>query len=87
MVGHLAVLDEAGDPAYNGTPTHPATPGLYFNGFRVRLSCQLGLMRIEARRIARDAARLLRGRGRSSAAHIRSAGDHVELDVEPRAGL
>jgi putative flavoprotein involved in K+ transport len=64
LVGHLDVLDEAGEPVYNGAPGNPSTPGLYFNGYRTLMSSQLGLMRIQARRIAREAARLVaRSRG------------------------
>jgi cation diffusion facilitator CzcD-associated flavoprotein CzcO len=57
LVGHLGVLDDAGLPLVNGAPGDPRTPGLYFNGFRVRLSCQLGLMRIQGKKIAREVAR------------------------------
>jgi hypothetical protein len=61
LVGHLGTLDETGHPTHNGVPADPRTPGLYFNGFRTLLSGQLRLMRIQARRIARDAAGRLRG--------------------------
>jgi hypothetical protein len=57
LVGHLGVLDPAGSPTYNGVPADPRTPGLYFNGYRTLLSGQLRLMRMQARRIARHAAR------------------------------
>jgi putative flavoprotein involved in K+ transport len=57
LVGHLGVLNEAGEPERNGAPCDPHAPGLYFNGYRVRLSCQLGLMRIQGRKIARAIAR------------------------------
>jgi putative flavoprotein involved in K+ transport len=56
LVGHLGVLNEEGEPEHNGAPGDPRTPGLYFNGYRVRLSCQLGLMRIQAKKIAREVA-------------------------------
>jgi hypothetical protein len=57
LVGHLGVLDAAGHPTHNGVPANAATPGLYFNGYRTLLSGQLRLIRIQARKIARDAAR------------------------------
>jgi putative flavoprotein involved in K+ transport len=57
MVGHLDVLDNEGIPRYIGAPGNPETPGLYFNGYRTMMSSQLGPMRIDARRIAREVAR------------------------------
>jgi putative flavoprotein involved in K+ transport len=57
LVGHLGVLDADGEPRFNGAPGNPETPGLYFNGYRTRISSQLGLMRTQARRIAREVAR------------------------------
>jgi putative flavoprotein involved in K+ transport len=56
LVGHLGVLNDAGEPRHNGVPRHPDTPGLYFNGYLTALWSQLGPMRIEARRIARAIA-------------------------------
>jgi putative flavoprotein involved in K+ transport len=56
MVGHLGVLNEEGEPAHNGVPRDPKTPGLYFNGYRTLLSGQLRLIRMQARKIARAIA-------------------------------
>jgi putative flavoprotein involved in K+ transport len=53
LVGHLGVLDDQGFPVIDGGNQHPNAPGLYFNGFRCRLSGQLRLMRIDARSIAK----------------------------------
>lgn len=53
LVGHLGVLDDRGFPVIEGGKQHPDVPGLYFNGFRGRLSGQLRLMRIDARSIAK----------------------------------
>lgn len=57
LVGHLGVLNESGEPIANGAPSYPGSPGLYFNGYRTALWSQLGPMRIEARRIARQVGR------------------------------
>ena len=53
LLGHLGVLDAGGNPVVVGGRTHPAAPGLYFNGFYASLSGQLRHMRRHARAIAR----------------------------------
>jgi putative flavoprotein involved in K+ transport len=55
LVGHLDVLDERGEPKFWGGETAPHMPGLYFVGFRVRLSGPLRNIRLDARRMARAA--------------------------------
>jgi putative flavoprotein involved in K+ transport len=57
LVGHLGVLDERGEPKFLGGETPPDSPGLYFVGYRVRLSGPLRSIRIDARRMARAVAR------------------------------
>jgi putative flavoprotein involved in K+ transport len=57
LVGHLGVLNTRGGPLYdNGVPSDPATPGLYFAGFRVALSGQIRRSSGHARRIAKAIA-------------------------------
>lgn len=60
LVGHLGVLRENGEPQFIGNQTHPATPGLYFVGYTVRLSGPLRGIRIDAKRMARAVARARR---------------------------
>lgn len=48
LVGHLGVLDAAGRPLTGGGDAHPNAPGLYFNGYRVNMTGQLRLMRLDA---------------------------------------
>ena len=57
VVGHLGVLDEHGLP--RGVPPieAPEAPGLFFVGYRSKVSGQLRQMRFEARRVARRAKR------------------------------
>lgn len=57
LVGHLGVLAQSGEPAVLGARTHPAAPGLYFNGYWLPLSGELSGMRRDSRRIARAIAR------------------------------
>jgi cation diffusion facilitator CzcD-associated flavoprotein CzcO len=56
LVGHLGVLTPSGEPAALGADTDAATPGLYFNGYRLPLSGELSGIRRDARRIARAIA-------------------------------
>jgi len=53
LVGHLGVLAPSAEPAALGADTHAATPGLYFNGYRLPLSGELSGIRRDARQIAR----------------------------------
>ncbi|MFC4033658.1 flavin-containing monooxygenase [Streptomyces polygonati] len=57
LVGHLGVLDERGRPVVRGARTSPAAPGLYFTGFTNPISGMFREMAIDARKIARAAAR------------------------------
>jgi putative flavoprotein involved in K+ transport len=57
LVGHLGVLDERGEPKFLGGETPPDSPGLYFVGYRVRLSGPLRHIRLDAKRMARAVAR------------------------------
>jgi putative flavoprotein involved in K+ transport len=57
VVGHLGVLDAAGNPAVMGGRAHPNAPGVFFNGYRGTVSGQLRHMRRDARAIARAIAR------------------------------
>jgi len=52
LVGHLGVLDAAGRPLTSRGDTHPNAPGLYFNGYRVNMTGQLRLMRLDAEALA-----------------------------------
>jgi cation diffusion facilitator CzcD-associated flavoprotein CzcO len=53
LVGDLGVLDNRGAPRFaDGAPCDPATPGLYFAGFRVALSGSIRVSAKHARRIA-----------------------------------
>jgi putative flavoprotein involved in K+ transport len=58
LVGHLGVLDDRGEPIISGARRHPSMPGLFFNGYRMDMSGQLRLMRIDARAIARGVRRI-----------------------------
>ena len=53
LVGHLNVLDERGNPTFDGAATNPETPGLFFIGYSNPLSGNLRAVAIDARRIAR----------------------------------
>lgn len=57
LVGHLGVLDDRGRPVVHGARTPPGAPGLYFTGFTNPISGMFREMAIDARRIARSAAR------------------------------
>ena len=57
LVGHLGVLDGRGRPVVHGAKTPPGAPGLYFTGFTNPISGMFREMAIDARRIARAAAR------------------------------
>jgi putative flavoprotein involved in K+ transport len=57
LVGHLGVLDGRGRPVVHGARTPAGTPGLYFTGFTNPISGMFREMAIDARRIARSAAR------------------------------
>jgi putative flavoprotein involved in K+ transport len=57
LVGGLGILDERGAPLIRDGDTHPAAPGLFFNGYRLALSGELPEMRRNGRRIARAIAR------------------------------
>jgi putative flavoprotein involved in K+ transport len=57
LVGHLGVLDGRGRPVVHGARTPPGAPGLYFTGFTNPISGMFREMAIDARRIARAAAR------------------------------
>jgi putative flavoprotein involved in K+ transport len=60
IVGHLDVLDEGGFPTgafERGVIEQPHAPGLFFIGYRTKVSGQLRLMRFDARRIARTIKR------------------------------
>ncbi|WP_328465061.1 flavin-containing monooxygenase [Streptomyces sp. NBC_00448] len=57
LVGHLGVLDGRGRPVVHGARTPANAPGLYFTGFTNPISGMFREMAIDARRIARAAAR------------------------------
>lgn len=60
LVGHLGVLDDNGRPVVHGPHTPPGAPGLYFTGFTNPISGMFRELAIDARRIARSAARTSR---------------------------
>jgi putative flavoprotein involved in K+ transport len=57
LVGHLGVLLPSGRPAFVHGRSHPAAPGLYFNGYWQPLVGQLPTMPRTSRRIGRAVAR------------------------------
>ncbi|MEU6476158.1 NAD(P)/FAD-dependent oxidoreductase [Streptomyces sp. NPDC047017] len=57
LVGHLGVLDERGRPLVHGPRTAGTAPGLYFTGFTNPVSGMLRELALDARRIARKAAK------------------------------
>jgi putative flavoprotein involved in K+ transport len=63
LVGHLGVLGHDGRPTVRGAHTHPAAPNLWFTGFTNPISGMFRELGIDARRIARAAARRRRRRG------------------------
>ncbi|MGW5352105.1 flavin-containing monooxygenase [Streptomyces sp. NPDC004031] len=59
LVGHLGVLDGRGRPVVHGARQPQGAPGLFFTGFTNPISGMFREMAIDARKIARAAARLL----------------------------
>jgi putative flavoprotein involved in K+ transport len=59
LVGKLGVLDGRGRPVVHGGRHAPGAPGLYFTGFTDPISGMFREMALDARRIARSAARFL----------------------------
>lgn len=59
LVGHLGVLDGRGRPVAHGGSQPAGAPGLFFTGFTNPISGMFREMAIDARKIARAAARLL----------------------------
>ncbi|NUS15982.1 MAG: NAD(P)/FAD-dependent oxidoreductase [Streptomyces sp.] len=59
LVGHLGVLDGRGRPVVHGARQPEGAPGLFFTGFTNPISGMFREMAIDARKIARAAARLL----------------------------
>ncbi|MEL5960394.1 NAD(P)/FAD-dependent oxidoreductase [Streptomyces sp. CLV115] len=57
LVGHLGVLDARGRPVVHGARTPKQAPGLYFTGFTNPISGMLRELALDARRIAKKAAR------------------------------
>lgn len=57
LVGHLGVLDDRGRPLVHGRRTASGAPGLYFTGYSNPISGLLREMAIDAKKIARAAAR------------------------------
>jgi len=62
LVGDLVDLDRWGRPACRDTGIDPRVPGLYFVGYALPLTGQLPEMACIARRVARHAEHLLRGK-------------------------
>jgi len=52
LVGHLAVLDDDGEPAVNAGAQHPNAPGVFFAGFRFGLFALLPYLEGDAKQIA-----------------------------------
>ena len=69
LVGHLGVLDDCGWPIISGDHAHPATPSLYFMGFKYQPTGALRAHGIDAPKLARKIAKDLR-RCRSGSAII-----------------
>ncbi|MCX5502365.1 NAD(P)/FAD-dependent oxidoreductase [Streptomyces sp. NBC_00053] len=57
LVGHLGVLDARGRPVVHGARTPKQAPGLYFTGFTNPISGMLRELALDARKIAKRAAR------------------------------
>ncbi|WP_371097995.1 NAD(P)/FAD-dependent oxidoreductase [Streptomyces sp. NBC_01005] len=57
LVGHLGVLDARGRPVVHGARTPKQAPGLYFTGFTNPISGMLRELALDARKIAKKAAR------------------------------
>ncbi|WP_326741756.1 flavin-containing monooxygenase [Streptomyces sp. NBC_01768] len=57
LVGHLGVLDARGRPVLHGARTPKQAPGLYFTGFTNPISGMLRELALDARKIAKKAAR------------------------------
>ncbi|MCX4846120.1 NAD(P)/FAD-dependent oxidoreductase [Streptomyces sp. NBC_00893] len=57
LVGHLDVLDARGRPVVHGARTPRQAPGLYFTGFTNPISGMLRELALDARKIAKKAAR------------------------------
>ncbi|MEU2667743.1 NAD(P)/FAD-dependent oxidoreductase [Streptomyces sp. NPDC007164] len=57
LVGHLGVLDARGRPVVHGARAPKQAPGLYFTGFTNPISGMLRELALDARKIAKKAAR------------------------------
>ena len=59
LVGHLGILDGAGQPLVRAQDEHPSAPGLHFIGFIDPRSGHLRELRLEASRVAKAVSRRL----------------------------
>jgi hypothetical protein len=62
LVGHLGVLLPSGKPACRRGESHPASPGLHFNGYWLPMSGELPAMRRTTKRIGAEITRSRAGR-------------------------
>ena len=62
LVGHLGVLLPSGKPACPRGESHPASPGLHFNGYWLPMSGELPAMRRTTKRIGAEINRSRAGR-------------------------
>lgn len=62
LVGHLGVLLPSGKPACERGESHPAAPGLHFNGYWLPMSGELPAMRRTTKRIGAEITRSRAGR-------------------------
>jgi putative flavoprotein involved in K+ transport len=71
LLGHLGVLDVNGRPTVRRARTHPAAPRMWFTGYTNPISGMFREVGIDARHIARAAARELSDPGTSARASRR----------------
>jgi putative flavoprotein involved in K+ transport len=74
LVGHLGVLGPTGKPACERGQTHPAAPGLHFNGYWLPMSGELPAMRRTTKRIGAEITRSRAGRADPRPAATAAAG-------------
>jgi putative flavoprotein involved in K+ transport len=72
MVGHLGVLDPAGDPMAHGPQSPPEAPGLHFIGYVHPLSGNIREIAIHARKLARILAKDAAARRRHPVTGLRA---------------
>lgn len=83
LVGHLGVLDSAGDPVVHGARSAPDAPGLHFVGYVHPLSGNIREIAIHARKIARSLVKNAAARRRHPVAELDSRDESGQHETAP----